>query len=253
MPMEITMMMITMIHICSKPLVEIKYFKLMMTMIYFFSNIHDDDDVNANSHLAGDDFNAATQPAQRDICKWLQPWKRKPSRSLFDILSEIEQTQAVLIKCVTLVSSVYCQSECDLLMDGLLHFQLKPHNANPATRRAIFSLATWQIADIHKNCANTCNCPKIFVQIRSIVRKYLCKYVQLCANMKQAGILRSHTFSQTLQGDWKTMKKQPENLWDGIRKKWFSQFGVKLGLIQFGMFDGNAACVHLQIGAGVGN
>ena len=68
--------------------------------------------------------------------------------------------------------SVYCQSECDLLMDGLLHFQLKPHNANPATRRAIFSLATWQIADIHKNCANTCNCPKIFVQIRSIVRKY---------------------------------------------------------------------------------
>ena len=78
--------------------------------------------------------------------------------------------------------SVYCQSECDLLMDGLLHFQLKPHNANPATRRAIFSLATWQIADTHKNCANTCNCPKIFVQIRSIVRKYLCKYVQLCAN-----------------------------------------------------------------------
>ena len=73
---------------------------------------------------------------------------------------------------MTLVSSVYCQSECDLLMDGLLHFQLKPHNANPATRRAIFSLATWQIADIHKNCANTCNCPKIFVQIRSIVRKY---------------------------------------------------------------------------------
>ena len=68
--------------------------------------------------------------------------------------------------------SVYCQSECDLLMDGLLHFQLKPHNANPATRRAIFSLATWQIADTHKNCANTCNCPKIFVQIRSIVRKY---------------------------------------------------------------------------------
>ena len=68
--------------------------------------------------------------------------------------------------------SVYCQSECDLLMDGLLHFQLKPHNANPATRRAIFSLATWQIADTHKNCANTCNCPKIFVQIRSIVCEY---------------------------------------------------------------------------------
>ena len=68
--------------------------------------------------------------------------------------------------------SVYCQSECDLLMDGLLHFQLKLHNANPATRWAIFSLATWQIADTHKNCANTCNCPKIFVQIRSIVRKY---------------------------------------------------------------------------------
>ena len=63
MPMEITMMMITMIHICSKPLVEIKYFKLMMTMIHFFSNIHDDDDVNANLHLAGDDLNAATQPA----------------------------------------------------------------------------------------------------------------------------------------------------------------------------------------------
>ena len=119
--------------------------------------------------------------------------------------------------------SVYCQSECDLLMDGLLHFQLKPHNANPATRRAIFSLATWQIADIHKNCANTCNCPKIFVQIRSIVRKYLCKYVQLCANMKQAGILRSHTFSQTLQGDWKTMKKQHGSLWDGIEKNGFTK------------------------------
>ena len=44
-------------------LVKIKYFKLMMTMIYFFSNIHDDDDVNANLHLAGDDLNAATQPA----------------------------------------------------------------------------------------------------------------------------------------------------------------------------------------------
>ena len=103
--------------------------------------------------------------------------------------------------------SVYCQSECDLLMDGLLHFQLKPHNANPATRRAIFSLATWQIADTHKNCANTCNCPKIFVQIRSIV----CEY-------ETRGNPEIATFSQTLQGDWKTMKKQHENLWDGIEE-----------------------------------
>ena len=106
--------------------------------------------------------------------------------------------------------SVYCQSECDLLMDGLLHFQLKPHNANPATRRAIFSLATWQIADIHKNCANTCNCPTIFVQIRAIV----CEY-ETHGNPEIANLFPDVA---------RRLKNNEETTWEPLRRHWKKSF-----------------------------